>query len=491
MKKRATFNVVGIALVLLFGLALFILKSGDRQTPEQEGQRGHTQCAQGSDCEGQDVCCEGVCVAQCLDNPPTPQAGREVQRPKVLTRQERSTALRLPARSRDVSLKPTELGPDECREDGHCAGSMMRCDVLSSVCQEPDICLNDQDCNGERVCQYGRCVDEVEGCRLQDCMPSGYCHSGFMQCEKHNCQTDEDCAGTRRCDPNQNLCVDCLEDAHCPGGAECTPGWYCQPKGGCGGDGDCDEGLCDFSRKRCHTAPCVDDEYEDNDKWSTARPLDPGDYDMVACPGDNDHFKFELSKGEGLVAQANFNNRPGMIELRLLDVNGVEIWRAGDSKLTGDVTLVWPRAEKDSLYTLRVLHRYGIGVPYNLSLTIIPEGICHNDKYEPNNRSSQATTLLASARWSMRLCGTEDDWVKQSLKAGQEARVLIDVSDGEVPRIDVFRDDEKKAFWSDDTLRRQKVIPLKGAQDADYYIRVSPSFPRSETMYGIRIDPVN
>ncbi len=489
--NRNLMVALAVGAVALLAALWFLL--GSNKKPEQvqvPTAAVGDKCKLNDECspDGSLTCCDGVCVKECLESIEGIEPSRETPRVKVLRPSVRSTLERLPARTRSQSLRG-DLAPGQCRQESDCSGSLQDCDTNTGLCVEPSICLTDEDCNGKRVCQFGQCVDEVEGCRFEDCMPKGYCHSKYQECENHNCQTDADCAGPRRCDSNQNLCVQCLEDKDCATGEKCTPGWFCMDsKDGCGGDGDCDEGLCDENTHKCSTAPCTDDEHEDNDKWSSAKELKPGAYDMMSCPADNDNYRIDLSEGEGLVAHASFPNLSGMIELRLLDTNGVEIWRAGDNKLVGEAALVWERAEKDAIYYLSVKHRYGLAVPYHLEVDIWPDGICRNDKYEPNNTADLAATTNDRFRWEVKLCGAEDDWYLKSVKAGQTLKMMIDVSQGEVPRVDVFRGDEEKPFWSDETLTPQKVFIQKVTRDTDFYIRVSPLFPQGDSLYGLRTE---
>ncbi len=398
-----------------------------------------------------------------------------------------ATGDRLPAPPR--KRPDAGLAEGACQKDLDCGPTLARCDEESQRCVEPDICLTDLDCTKGRLCQYGKCVDKVEGCRLEDCMPQGLCNIRYGQCEKIACKTNEDCAGPRVCHVESTICVECLTDTDCEGGATCMPGRFCMPKGGCGGDGNCEEGaLCDTRTWTCDKSKCIDDPREDDDKWSSAKDLETGDHEFMSCPADNDFFKLEISQGEGFVVQTDFRPGGGMIELRLHDQDGLEIKRAGDSKLTGDVALVWPRAEKDSIYYLGVLHEFGVKVPYRLSFAVWPGGFCENDRYEPNDDSDEATTLTHSVRWTMKLCEGDDDWFLQSVKAGESLDLFIATLEGEIPRVEVFRDEEPEPILVDDSSRDEKVLLYKSDRAADYYIRFSPMFAHAESMYDIKIE---
>lgn len=478
-----TLVVVALVLALMWWLRSGTGPEAGDGRPVAESQR----CAQDSDCAQGMRCCTGQCAAECAA--PTPGIAGGVK-PVLSPRFAKVNAplTQIAVRSRDEDLRPQPDGT--CQELLDCPTELMNCDGAQGRCQEPSTCMTDFDCLGKRVCQHGRCVEEVEGCRLKDCIANGfdYCNVKFDQCENYSCETDQECAGTRRCDPRQKLCVDCLKNSDCPEGATCTDSWFCLPRDGCRGDGECEPGeICHITTYTCHSAPCVDDDREENDKWSQASPLEPGEYEFMSCPGDSDWHRLDLSKGEGVVIYGQFDRLQGYIDFRMHDVNGQEFMRAGDNLQTGDITMAMEAAPEDSIYYLKVNHQAGIGQPYRLTYTVLPEGFCRNDDYEPNNHFGQARRVPPQFRWDLRLCHLDDDWIKQPLEANERLSVTIDVTDGEPVRVEAFRLGEKEAFWRDDTRRRAKLFKHKSTRQEDIYLRISPFFPYTETRYGVRI----
>lgn len=67
-----------------------------------------------------------------------------------------------------------------------------------------------------------------------------------------SCETEEDCTGKKRshCKEEDQLCVQCLEDGHCPGTEVCLVAvGRCFP---CKKDGHCSTNLCvDFQCAAC------------------------------------------------------------------------------------------------------------------------------------------------------------------------------------------------------------------------------------------------
>lgn len=105
------------------------------------------------------------------------------------------------------------------------------CDPVSNLCVDfctaDDQCLDScaPHCNLDRGCCV-QCNVETD-CPVkqwrQTQLVYTHCSDDFMctkQPEVYNCVHDDDCttAGKRACSPTQNLCVECIFDAHCSGG---------------------------------------------------------------------------------------------------------------------------------------------------------------------------------------------------------------------------------------------------------------------------------
>ncbi len=217
--------------------------------------------------------------------------------------------------------------------------------------------------------------------------------------------------------------------------------------------------------------------------------LEPGEHKLMSCSGDTDWFKIELTEGEGFLVHITYDNKPGQLDLRLHDVNGQEIDRAGDNKLTGDVTMARERVNEDTILYLKVNHTTGVGVPYTLDYSVWPDGFCLNDDHEPNEVAQDGKVLPPRFRWDMKMCAFDDDWYRQPVEAGKEIKITFDITSGEPFRVDIFRDNEEKPFWSDETTLAAKYFKHTPDRTGDLYIRVSPLFAQTETIYGVRIEP--
>ena len=134
---------------------------------------------------------------------------------------------------------------------------------VANICQgsgDPtgQSCTNNTDCGEQEFCdQATNTCQEIElaNCRLDtDCPPHQRCQISLGLCVDgtRTCVDDSNCSG-RYCDQNANICVECIENAHCPTGQECVAS-QCQDAGfpRCSLDSDCLP-----PQTVCESASCV------------------------------------------------------------------------------------------------------------------------------------------------------------------------------------------------------------------------------------------
>lgn len=391
--------------------------------------------------------------------------------------------------------RPAELGPNECREDVHCskAGGLLRCDTSAGQCKEPSLCVSDKDCIGDRLCFRGRCVAEIDGCRAQDCFP-GICDHGHGECEQFPCKNDGDCAGTRKCNvENAGNCEDCQENAHCGEGKTCVQG-ICRKKGYCIGDGLCEPGsVCDQVSGDCVVSKCKPDPNEPNNKPENATPLAPeapmrGELCMDV--DESDFYRLDVSRGEGLIVSVQSDRDHGFMELRLYDKDKKDISRSGDWERQGYMELVVPEAAADGPYYLRVKFNQGIPTPYTIEWTPVPDGFCHDDPHEPNERLEDATELTDTRTWDMKLCGQDEDWFSHEIKPGQEVEVIVEEREGkQIPIVELYDDRSLQRIAKDDSEAPEKSLVFKGDHTGNFFVRVWQEDADADTDYAIRFVP--
>lgn len=116
-------------------------------------------------------------------------------------------------------------------------------------------CISDEQCgDATPACEpgSGECVEcRPEG---EHCPPQEYCEPTSLECTP-GCDDDDDCPG--RCDLQEHLCVDCIDNGDCSEPASiCTNANTCVE---CIVDGDCPTGTCDAGECLSMGHPCEDD----------------------------------------------------------------------------------------------------------------------------------------------------------------------------------------------------------------------------------------
>ncbi len=240
-------------LVFILGLAVIL------SACESDGAKEWESCTKSSDCAGDLLCKEGVCLkpeqqVSCLI---------DAQCPAGLTC------------VNGVCSDGTEQ-PPECSATVPCADGLA---CVKGSCIDggtPAECSKDGDCKDGQVCAAGKCeaAPEAECTEDEDC-PSGNCDKESGQCLGAACQGDEDC----------------------PEGTCNTESGTCDlPEVGCQSDDDCESGLCDSGTGKCieDAADCQEDGECNDDDACTEDSCQEGKCKNVhiasesCCLSDND-----------------------------------------------------------------------------------------------------------------------------------------------------------------------------------------------------------
>jgi hypothetical protein len=172
----------------------------------------------------------------------------------------------------------------QCTMDKHCGGMSPVCNMTIHRCQN---CVDDPECGGTRKCdkQNMVCVDCIDDKSCTDDPVKNQCDDRAHSCV--DCVTNAGCmdqAVNRTCDASTYTCVDCMEDGDCneAGKPACDkPNRTCV---GCLNDGYCAgvNGSCDTDN---HV--CVDCTSDDGCGGTTPR-CNRDEKKCVACLDDVD-----------------------------------------------------------------------------------------------------------------------------------------------------------------------------------------------------------
>jgi len=329
--------------------------------------------------------------------------------------------------------QPVCAGEEDCSGAQTCAPT--------GHCVEPGVCTADEDCLGTRICGHEVCfepdcelhADCAGDCVDRQCLPETprTCDAdtpcpGPQTCAPlgacvldQPCADDDDCpAGTPRCVADR--CVECTDDAGCPGAHACVHG-ACSYHGSCVQHADCPgDRLCD-ELGMCRPAVCLGDVF---DEEPGSALLAPRAYTgLVLCDGDQDLYRLETAPGQGLLAVLRHDPAQGDLSLAgMSDEAGV---RTSDGRSGVEVVGFSDQPGLQEV-DLAVRGRPGATVVYSLDLRPRPGPFCPPDPLEGllgNDDAAHASPIWPGTL-DAALCPGDEDWFSLELAAGTRLRAL-------------------------------------------------------------------
>jgi uncharacterized protein (DUF2141 family) len=306
-------------------------------------------------------------------------------------------------------------GGISCGAGTVCDNATGRCRPLAGPCTSDAACGPPN-----QVCEGGQCVP---GCS----QVGGLQCSGATQCNN----------GSGRCDPLPN--PTCMDDAQCNAPSTICQNGACVP--GCASSGCGTNLTCNMTSGRCETPPpapmCTRDAFEPNDTQAAARALTAGmtQSGLGACTGEDDFFSFALAAGDRLQIQVDYATAEGDVDISLLNAAGTSV--ASSASTSGRESVSYT-AMTAGTYAIRVyLYRDSGTTPgntYSIQLTHTPAPpvqMCTNDRFEPNDSQTAATTMSPRREAGLNLCMGNDDFYAISLVPGDQLTVDLAFRDAE------------------------------------------------------------
>lgn len=175
------------------------------------------------------------------------------------------------------------------------------------------------------------------------------------------------------------------------------------------------------------TPTCQDDGFEDNDDSAHAVSLAPGSHAGKVCAGDEDWFAVTLQAGDQLVANLQFDNAAGDLNMQLI---GPSAQVLASAESVDDNELIQHQAVNGGIYQLRVFGPNNAENSYSLGLQVTTQMVCANDAFEPNDSAVQATAL-GTGSYPAKLCTGDEDWYRLTLNNGDTLAVALTFSNGD------------------------------------------------------------
>ena len=179
-------------------------------------------------------------------------------------------------------------------------------------------------------------------------------------------------------------------------------------------------------------AECDEDGAEPNEAQGSAVTITDDQFNLSACPGDEDWFAVFMSSGDELEVEALFDADEGHVDLAILDATGAPV----DLATEEDPVARWLQSS-DGLMFIRA--RLGgdagevPGVEYELDLTLIEAG-CPTDLYEPNDDLLSSSPITPGNLDGLGACAETDDWysITVEIYGGIEILGWVDELEGDI-----------------------------------------------------------
>jgi hypothetical protein len=375
--------------------------------------------------------------------------------------------------------------------DGECLAEGQRCNRVNGVCEQDLGCLSDTDCAQAEICNVPshacvtRCTAETV---LDDCGLGQVCYEG--RCSA--CATNADCPSGLACDLKLLQCVTdgsarCLSDRDCEVGLTCNAatGFCTSEPPPCLSDEDClaDE-RCEVSSGRCEPGSCQPDRWEPNDQRADAKQLAAGTFSgMTLCNREQDWYSLTMARGDRLDVFVDADPMlDGLLETRLLDAQGRVL-------VYGSLALDRTVAANGTYYL--ELQSTDSWVLYGLRLSISKGVPCDDDRFEPNDYKSMATSLNSAGEVDgLTICGPDVDYYFVRPPAGQGARIELhqEPTEGDLDLL-VLAPDGVTELGRSETLEPVESVEIPAAQAPEdgLIVRVGSDDDRAHASYYLTI----
>ena len=307
----------------------------------------------------------------------------------------------------DVYVEP----PPECTVHADCPGLQ----TCKTVCKEPAVCLDTEDCYGGKTCARAQCTTKPAGCATDKDCKGGYCNPAVGKCaDIYPCVSDASCTGSHVC--AGDTCVECASATDCPPAALACQFNVCVGSTTCGTDADCLFGLA-CTDGLCSEPIPAPDSFEPNDAPDNAVLLTAAHWESLTIDsGDPDWYRIDVPADTALLVRLDFDDTNGQLDLELLHGTTQTLVSKDDREAPFAVVGAGLQTDATS-FLLHVIHVSGVVPEYALTVYLSPKGFCINDSLDTpvNNDNQTFASVLSGDDFdsdALAVCPGDEDWFK-------------------------------------------------------------------------------
>lgn len=361
----------------------------------------------------------------------------------------------------------------------------LRCNTLTTVCEEDLGCSEDLDCGTGEVCNTGSrsCVPRCTLATQADvCAPGEKCVAN--KCVQ--CSTDAECGVGLKCDA-AGKCTSgtrCYTDRDCKIPLICfAQTGACLPKAPpCGSDDNCpSDKRCDVGSGKCVPRTCQPDRYEPNNELMKAYGIAAARYDnLTLCPGDVDWYSITLNRGDQL--GVNLDADP------FSENNFSTVVKDGTSRtLAAGKLLVSYVASAPQKYFI-VVSTIDPFQPYDITFLLSRGTPCDDDSHEPNDSSTAPTAFNLGTSLEGAICPQDQDWFGVLVPAGKSLKASLANYDSSKGLLRLCAFEGMTQLGCDDSTLPAVTVAQAQAGGKQLLLRVVGSTDRAANAYTLKVE---
>ncbi|MCX7958178.1 MAG: PPC domain-containing protein [Deltaproteobacteria bacterium] len=232
---------------------------------------------------------------------------------------------------------------------------------------------------------------------------------------------------------------------------------------------------------------CTDDTYEPNNSFYSARKMEAGSYNsLVLCPSDEDYYSFALNTNDRIEVEISFDNAKADIDIVLFDPLMKEV---AYSITSGGTEKITHTAASSGNYILNVFAWDNGSAPYQMSVKIIRNQICNDDRFEDNDSINTATKLTSDEIYGLVICPSDSDYYSITLNKGDKLStgVFYTESKGKLYSA-LLSSDGKTVFATGENQSGDIVLNITATYSGEYILLVRGADKTIRNDYDILID---
>ena len=211
---------------------------------------------------------------------------------------------------------------------------------------------------------------------------------------------------------------------------------------------------------------CTTDAYEPNNTHNTAYELESGaNLSAFACMFEDDYYAITLNSDSIVRVTTSSIIPTGDLDLYLLSIDGSTVLASSLTETSNESISQYYVHNAGTYYIKTVLASdstsTGIGISYQLNLTIEQATVCVDDNYEDNdswNNTTNITQANDTLITDLKICPSDEDWFRFDLLEHEQLTIIVDFDHNNGDLDISLKDLNNNILATSDTIENQEKI---------------------------------